>query len=42
MSIFELFRKILINYGQHGTKQMCAGFLHEVEIPEELKDETNY
>lgn len=32
------FSTILINIGGSGTEQMCVGFLHEVEIPEELKE----
>lgn len=40
--LLEFIRTILINFGQHGTEQMCAGFLHEIKIPEELQEESDY
>lgn len=36
--LLEFLRAFLINLGQFGTEQMCAGFLHEVEIPVELNE----
>ncbi|MCS1384904.1 cyclic lactone autoinducer peptide [Lysinibacillus sphaericus] len=40
--LLEFIRIILINFGQHGTEQMCAGFLHEIKVPEELQDDFDY
>lgn len=37
--LFNFLRIFLIKFGQQGTKQMCVGFLYEVEIPQELKEE---
>ena len=37
--ILNFLRTFLIKFGQLGTEQMCVGFLYEVEIPQELKEE---
>lgn len=32
-------RNLLIKLGNSGSQTMCVGFFHEVELPEELKEE---
>lgn len=36
--MIKLVGKLLIFWGSLGSKQMCLGLFHEIEIPEELKN----
>lgn len=39
--MLKVVGKLLISWGSLGSKQMCLGFFHEIEVPEELKN-TNF
>lgn len=36
--MLKIIGKLLISWGSLGSKQMCQGLLHEIEIPRELKN----
>lgn len=36
--MIKVIGKLLVYWGSLGSKQMCRGLFHEIEIPEELKD----
>ena len=39
MNLFGFFTsKLLVSIGGAGVSRMCFGFLHEVEVPKELKN----
>lgn len=37
-AIVNVVRAVLIKLGNSGSQTLCVGFLHEVELPEELKE----
>lgn len=40
--IARAFCLLLIKFGTIGTIQMCAGLFHEIQVPEELRKDSEF
>ncbi|YCA44041.1 cyclic lactone autoinducer peptide [Bacillus sp. JZ8] len=40
--VMKIFGLSLVKLGTIGTTQMCAALFHEVEVPEELKENIKF
>lgn len=39
LSVTTMIRELLMRIGHYGSIQMCAGFFHEIQVPEELQQQ---
>ena len=37
--LIKLVRNVIMFIGYYASKQMCFGFLHEIQVPKELEEE---